>query len=176
MSEPTPLVNACPSSLSSQDLEDILAQARSSSYIQEVTSGETPSEESGLWDTLALLPQSAYPNGSAEDVNTDDAKALEALVKHVSDALSEENPEGKSSRRAKQIEGKQFTLFALAVADERTKKDGSVLVVSVDVGKDAREKGKLVQDTLRVVPRSLIEVVSSLHHLVLGPALVLNNA
>jgi hypothetical protein len=108
---------------SSLDDAELLARARASSFIDESMAGDEGSrEESGLWNVLRCLPA---PN----DAST---------PQHIADATAK-------------LDAQEWTTNVAVLADERTAKDDSVLVVALKDGK--------VHKTMRTALASVIEVV-----------------
>lgn len=130
MSQSIPLFNT---TLDQGDLDSLFSSIRSTGFIAEVTSGEMPPEESGLWDTVLPVPPSSLPEGAS----------TEALVDYAVDEL----------------DGNKWNSNAIVVADGKTSKDHSLLVVEV---RKKKEKGQRIVHSLRVAPNSLIEVCSNL--------------
>lgn len=114
--------------------EQLLGSIRKTGFIAEAA-GDLPAEESGLWDLVAVVPSSSAP-ASFEEASE--------LVDHATEALSKDS---------------KWDVSAVVVADERTEKDGSVLVCQINT---QEAKGKRCIDTMRVAFNSVIEVVSSL--------------
>ncbi|CEH17158.1 hypothetical protein CBOM_03224 [Ceraceosorus bombacis] len=126
---PSPIFN-----LSAQDADKILSEIRSSGYIREVAS-DVPPEESGLWDVVHFVPDSFRPSAKLE--------SSEAIIDHAVETLKKQ----------------EWDSTAIVLADERTAKDGSLLIYNVD---STQPKGKRLVGKLRAVPRSVIEVVCNL--------------
>lgn len=122
---------------SSTEIASILKQIRSTSYIDEVTSGETSREESGLWNAVYPFDLPSLSSAKQSDLTKFTLNDLPTTVQAA---------QGDASG-GEQVE---FAREGYVVVDEQTLKDGSLLVV------ETRKGG----ESLRIVPRSLIEVVS----------------
>ncbi|PWN98571.1 hypothetical protein FA09DRAFT_329622 [Tilletiopsis washingtonensis] len=108
---------------SSLDDAELLARARASSFIDESMAGDESSrEESGLWNVLRCVPA---PNDAP-------------TPQHIADATAK-------------LDAQEWTTNVAVLADERTAKDDSVLVVALKDGK--------VHKTMRTALASVIEVV-----------------
>lgn len=132
----TALLNSVPTEVNDSNVAEILRQIRSTSYVAEVLSGEEDPEESDLLDVV--LPIST-PGPRDVQVGSD----LSETVKVLRTAPS------PSVQARSQV---QWGTSAIVVIDSTTTKDDTLLVIQLD--SDAR-----VQDTLRVVPRSVMEIV-----------------
>ncbi|KAK0570132.1 hypothetical protein OC861_000274 [Tilletia horrida] len=131
--------------LSSAELDKLLADIRSTDYIQEVTSGEVEPQASGLWDQVLPVPTDLHPSSLK---GASSAQEQEEIAKHALSVLDSDS----------ETKGK-YVVNGIVVADERTKSgDGSLLVIEL-VGRGA---DKTVRDTMRCAPRSLIEVYKSM--------------
>ena len=150
-----PLYNASSSSLSESDLASLLSQIRSTSYIDEITSGETSRKESGLWDSVLLWPASHHLDTTTQPETGELSKdQIESILSHIDTTLrSSPPPKPDGDDNANLQPNVAWSTAAVAVADARTKKDGSLLIVQRGQG------AKQIQATLRVAAKSLIEVV-----------------
>lgn len=139
----TALINAAPGKIPSSQLDEILRQIRSSSFVAEALSGEEPPEDSDYMDAVLPLSEPPLP---AKDVA--DATDFSSTVKALRTAPA---PAPSVPARGPITWG----TAALVLADSLTAENGILLVVQLD------EAGH-VQDRLRIVPRSVIEVVGRL--------------
>ncbi|KAL9933082.1 hypothetical protein V8E36_007800 [Tilletia maclaganii] len=131
--------------LSDSELEKLLTEIRSTDYIAEVTSGEVEPQDSGLWDQVLPVPADLHPAGTSSCESADEQ---EKLAEHALSVL-QSDPKTKD----------KYANGGIAIADQRTKTgDGSVLVLEI-ISKGSEKK---VKDSMRVAPRSLIEVCSNL--------------
>lgn len=73
MGEEIPLYNL---GLSKEELDSLMTEIRSTSYIDEIESGERPREESGLWDTVLPAPDTPKDTSTA------------SLIKHAGKKLA----------------------------------------------------------------------------------------
>ncbi|KDN37253.1 hypothetical protein K437DRAFT_259848 [Tilletiaria anomala UBC 951] len=149
---PVALYNADPSQFSSDDLEGLLSQIRSTSYIDEVTSGETSAEDSGLWEVVLVLPSELLIAGKDGFKFEADGSLNDTSIQKIAAYIRDEV--AKTSSSVEKTGESQWSAAAVVIADQRTKKDGSLLLVEIDHLK----KAGVVMDKVRVVPRSVIEI------------------
>lgn len=123
--------------LSPKEGDQLLSDIRSTGYLSEISSGEPP-EESGLWNLLRIVPSDEHDAGDLKPNSEPEKVAHHALEK-----LSKDK--------------KKWNTAVLVLADQRTRKDGSLVVLDLEQGKSGKEA---IRDSMRCARRSLLEVVS----------------